>query len=85
MSETDRNAFMHDVCAVAQAIQKAFSPSKINYGVYSDIAHLHFHIVPKNEGGFTYGSTFEMNPQKVYLTDEEYSQVIEKIKQTLVK
>lgn len=74
----ERNAFMDDVCKVAETIQKVFSPEKINYGAYSDkLPHLHFHIVPKYVDGYTFGSTFEMNPQKVYLTDEEYAAIIE--------
>jgi len=80
LAETDRNAFMEDVCRVAAAMQKAFSPAKINYGAYSDkLPHLHFHIVPKYEGGLSYGGTFEMNPQKVYLSDQEYADTIETI------
>ena len=80
LSDADRNAFMKDVCQAASAIQKAFSPSKINYGAYSDkLPHLHFHIVPKYEGGLNFGGTFEMNPQQVYLSDIEYSKTIERI------
>ena len=84
LSETDRNAFMADVCSVAAAMQKAFSPAKINYGAYSDkLAHLHFHLVPKYEGGLGFGATFEMNPQAVYLTDTEYAETIDKILKAL--
>ncbi len=84
LSEIERNLFMADVCNVAQAIQKAFLPNKINYGAYSDkLPHLHFHIVPKYENGLTYGSTFEMNSQKVYLSDSEYVEIIEKIVNSL--
>lgn len=84
LSETDRNAFMADVCQAALAIQKAFSPDKINYGAYSDkLAHLHIHLVPKYDGQFEFGGTFEMNPQKTYLSDEEYSATIEQIKKHL--
>jgi diadenosine tetraphosphate (Ap4A) HIT family hydrolase len=84
LSESDRNAFMADVCHAATAIQKAFSPAKINYGAYSDkLPHLHFHLVPKYEGGLGYGATFEMNPQAVYLTDAEYAETIQKIKTAL--
>lgn len=84
LSETDRNAFMADVCRVSAAIQKAFSPAKMNYGAYSDkLPHLHFHIVPKYENEFEFGGTFEMNPQKVYLTDAEYAAIIEKISEAL--
>ena len=84
LSETDRNAFMADVCKVATAIQNAFSPEKINYGAYSDkLPHLHFHLVPKYVDGFEFGGIFEMNPQKVYLSDAEYASTIEKIVKAL--
>lgn len=82
--ESNRNAFINDVCRAAKAIQAAFEPTKINYGAYSDkLPHLHFHLVPKYEGEFEFGSTFEMNPQKVYLTDAEYSETVAKILQAL--
>ena len=80
LTEEERNLFTADVCHVAKAISDAFNPAKINYGAYSDkLPHLHFHIVPKYEDGAGFGSTFEMNPQKVYLSDAEYAEVIEKI------
>jgi len=84
LTEADRNAFMADVCQAAKAIQTAFSPKKINYGAYSDkLQHLHFHIVPKYEGEFEFGGTFEMNPQRVFLADSEYGDTISKIKNAL--
>jgi diadenosine tetraphosphate (Ap4A) HIT family hydrolase len=80
----ERDAFMADVSKVAKAIKTAFNPVKINYGAYSDkLAHLHFHIVPKYEGGLSFGSTFEMNPQKVYLTEAEYEALAAKLLATL--
>jgi len=84
LADEERNAFMKDVARVAKAMNAAFSPAKVNYGAYSDkLAHLHFHLVPKYEGGPSYGSTFEMNPQKVYLSDDEYSALIQKVKDNL--
>ncbi len=84
LDDNERNAFMADVCRTAKAIQKVFSPTKINYGAYSDkLAHLHFHIVPKYEGEFGFGGVFEMNPQKTYLTETEYSDTISKIANAL--
>jgi diadenosine tetraphosphate (Ap4A) HIT family hydrolase len=41
------------------------------------------HLVPKYEGGDEWGGVLQMNPQKTYLTDEEYSDMIEKIKANL--
>lgn len=84
LEESELNAFMNDVKKVATAIDKAFGPNKINYGAYGDtLHHLHMHIVPKYENKENWGSTFEMNPGKTYLTDEEYEEVIEKIKSYL--
>ncbi|HSC53896.1 MAG TPA: HIT family protein [Phnomibacter sp.] len=81
LSEEQRNAFMRDVATTAKAITAAFNPIKINYGAYADkLSHLHIHIVPKYEAGFGFGGTFEMNPQKTYLSDAEYAEVIAKIK-----
>lgn len=77
-------AFMNDVKKVAAAIDQAFQPNKINYGAYGDtLHHLHMHIVPKYEGKENWGSTFEMNPGKTYLTEEEYQKMIETIKGAL--
>ncbi|MEN9443259.1 MAG: hypothetical protein RIS47_149 [Bacteroidota bacterium] len=84
LTESDRNAFMADVARVGKAIDAAFSPTKINYGAYSDtLSHLHMHIVPKYAEGYGFGGVFEMNPQKTFLSDEEYSALIEKIKANL--
>ncbi|MEA4936428.1 hypothetical protein SDC9_159513 [bioreactor metagenome] len=84
LSVEDRNAFMSDVCQVASAIKKAFGATKINYGAYSDkLAHLHFHIVPKYKNEFEFGGVFEMNPQKIFLSEDAYAEVISKIKANL--
>ena len=84
LSDEERNAFMADVTRVTRSMNKAFHPAKINYGAYSDkLSHLHFHLVPKYEGGPDLGGVFVMNPQKIYLTDAEYQQMINAIKANL--
>lgn len=84
LENNELELYIKDVKKVAAAIKKAFSPNKINYGAFSDkLPHLHFHIVPKYEDGYTWGGTFEMNPGKVYLSDEEYSEIISAIKKNL--
>ncbi len=84
LSDEERNAFMSDVAKVGKAITAAFSPAKINYGAYADtISHLHMHVVPKYNDGYGFGGVFEMNPQKVILSDAEYAELIEKIKVAL--
>lgn len=84
ISEADRNAFMADVTRVAKAIHETFHPDKINYGMYGDTGcHLHMHLVPKYKDQDEWGSTFQMNPEKTFLSDEEYNSLAEAIMKNL--
>ena len=84
ISDEERNAFMADVARASRAVHKAFHPDKVNYGAYGDGGcHLHFHLVPKYRDEFEWGSTFAMNPGKVTLSEGEYQEMIEKIKENL--
>lgn len=85
LTDEERSIYMSDVARVANALSKAFAPDKINYGAYADkMTHLHFHIVPKYENGPNFGGTFEMSPSdSVLLKDEEYNELINKIKEKL--
>ena len=84
LEEQELTSFMKDVKKVAEAVDKAFGPNKINYGAYGDtLHHLHMHVVPKYEGKENWGSTFEMNPGNIYLTDQEYQERIQEIKKYL--
>ena len=84
ISDEERNAYFADVARAAKAIHKAFNPDKVNYGAYGDTGcHLHMHLCPKYEGGDEWGGIFQMNPGKVYLSDEEYAQLIEAVKACL--
>lgn len=84
LNEEELAAFMKDVARAARAVSKAFGANKMNYGAYGDkMPHLHMHLVPKYEDGVMWGSTFEMNPGKVYRTEEEYLGLIEAIKSNL--
>src|SRR5258708_40169668 len=84
LSDEERNAFMADVTRATRAMNKVFHPAKIKYGAYSDkLSHLHFHLVPKYEGGPDFGGGVAMNPQKDYLTDAEYQEMVKAIKTNL--
>ena len=85
LTDEERDLFMKDVARAAKAMKLAFDVNKVNYGAYSDkMPHLHFHLVPKYEDGPGWGGTFEMMPSpKVLLTDEEYAQLINKVKENL--
>lgn len=84
ISDEERNAFMADVTRAAKAIHAAFHPDKLNYGAYGDTGcHLHIHLVPKYKGQDEWGGVFQMNPDKTYLTEQEYADMIAKIKANL--
>lgn len=84
ISDEDRNAFFADVNRAAKAIHKVFNPDKVNYGAYGDTGHhLHFHLVPKYTDEYEWGGVFAMNPQQKFLSDEEYTALIEEIKKYL--
>lgn len=84
LTDEELDAFMKDVTRVTRAMDKVFHPEKINYGAYSDkLSHLHFHLAPKYVGGPDYGGTFRMNPGEVYLSDEEYDEMVKAIRAAL--
>ena len=84
ISDEERSLFFADVAQAANALHKAFSPDKINYGAYGDTGcHLHFHLVPKYKDEFEWGGVFAMNPGAIRLTDAEYGEMIRKIKANL--
>lgn len=86
LSDKGRNGFFADVAKVANVLHKLYKPTKVNYGAYGDTGrHLHFHLVPKYaDDEFEWGGIFEMNPQRTFLSDEDYEQMIEEIKAELV-
>lgn len=85
LSDAERNLFMKDVADAARAIKSVVGANKINYGAYSDkLPHLHMHLVPKFEGGASWGAPFEMMPAaKKHLSDAENATLIAAIKKAL--
>ena len=85
LTPQERAAYLEEIAKVSEAIHKIFKPAKVNYGAYGDTGHhLHFHLVPKYTDEYEWGGTFEMNPGKKFLSDEEYAEMIEKIKAELI-
>jgi diadenosine tetraphosphate (Ap4A) HIT family hydrolase len=83
-TDTERNNFFSDLKKVADSIYRAFEPDAMNYGAFNDAgSHIHYHLVPKFKNDFEWGSTFEMNPKRTLLSNEEYEKTIEKIKKYL--
>ncbi len=83
--EQERNDFMSDLAAASGAVKKLWGCTKLNLGSFGDTnPHLHFHIVPKYEGGFEFGGNFVItNPEPVHLTDAEYQEMIDALKKEL--
>lgn len=80
----ERAGFFEDVAKVSNAIHTLFNPDKVNYGAYGDTGrHLHVHLVPKYKDEFEWGGIFAMNPDKKYLSEAEYADIIAKIKAAL--
>lgn len=77
--------YMKDLARAAKAIMKAVNPDKMNYGAYSDkLSHLHFHLVPKYQNGPSWGSVFEMMPEReVNLSEADYIKMINLIQENL--
>ena len=84
LSESELSGFMSDISKTAKAINRVFSPAKINYGSFADkMQHLHMHVVPKYEDAPNWGGMFEMNPQKVYLSDDEYKKMADELRKLI--
>lgn len=84
LSQEDLHLYFDEVAKVANVLHKLFQPEKVNYGAYGDTGHhLHFHLVPKYKDGYEWGGVFAMNPGEKYLTEQEYAELVEKIKNEL--
>lgn len=84
LSQEELHLYFDEVAKVANVLHKLFQPEKVNYGAYGDTGHhLHFHLVPKYKDGYEWGDVFAMNPGEKYLTEEEYTELVEKIKNEL--
>ena len=85
LTREERAQFTEDVNRTAEALHELFHPDKINFGAYGDtMHHLHFHLVPKyKEDEFEWGGVFAMNPQRKFLTEEEYQKLIDQIRAEL--
>jgi diadenosine tetraphosphate (Ap4A) HIT family hydrolase len=84
LSAEERSAYFEEIAQLSRVLQNVFQPDKVNYGAYGDTGHhLHFHLVPKYKEAYEWGGVFAMNPKEVFLTDEEYGELIKQIKKEL--
>jgi diadenosine tetraphosphate (Ap4A) HIT family hydrolase len=51
LPDDGRRAYFDEMCLLARAIQKAFSPHKLNYELLGNqVPHLHWHVFPRYQG-----------------------------------
>ena len=77
--------FTTDLARATQAVKDLWGCDKINIGSYGDTnPHLHFHIVPKYEGGAEFGGSLQNSyPEPTFLSDGEYQEMITALKDKL--
>ena len=77
-------AFARDLARASGAVKELWGCDKINLGSFGDTnPHLHFHIVPKYEGGFEFGGSFAItNPKPVLLSEGEYQEMIAALRES---
>ncbi len=83
----ERDAYMDDVCALAETIAELYRPDKINYGIYGDtVRHVHVTICPKYRDKIGWGRPFEMFPEnRVFLSDEQCTLAMDRLRRALLK
>ncbi len=87
LTDEQRAGIIGDVSKVAAAVKKLWGCTKINIGSFGDTnPHLHFHIVPKYEGGLDFGGGFTItraDGDQVVLSQAEYDEMIAALKAEL--
>lgn len=85
LSDDERNGFFADVNNVVAALTTLYHPDRVNFGAYADtFHHFHVHLVPKYKDGFEWNGVFQMNPQKIFLSDVEYEALVAELKAAVV-
>jgi diadenosine tetraphosphate (Ap4A) HIT family hydrolase len=49
LSESERRAYLDEMCLLARAIEECFRPHKLNYELLGNqVPHLHWHLLPRS-------------------------------------
>lgn len=80
-----RQALMEDVSRVAAALDRVFSPTKMNYELLGNmVPHMHWHLVPRFSHDPLWPRPIWSEPHdEVHLEPQEYAQRIEAIRAAL--
>lgn len=85
LTPAEYQAMNEDLLVAQQKIESVFKPDHMNLATLGNqIAHLHYHIIPRYESDARWGAPIWMNTpeeaNKKYLTPVEYETLVEKIK-----
>jgi diadenosine tetraphosphate (Ap4A) HIT family hydrolase len=85
LSDADSAAYFLDMLSVARAIDRAFSPRKMNYELLGNtVAHLHWHLFPRYaDDPNPARPTWEHAHAPTELPDAEYARTLEAIRRHL--
>ena len=85
LPDGESTAYFQDMLRVARAIDRAFSPRKMNYELLGNtVAHLHWHLFPRHAGDPSpERPTWEHAHEPLIPADAEYARTIEAIRRHL--
>ena len=80
----ERTLFVDDLMRAAQALDRVFTPIKMNYQVLGNaVPHLHAHLIPRYYGDPAPSRPLDPGLQTVILTSEEYAEHARRIRAVL--
>jgi diadenosine tetraphosphate (Ap4A) HIT family hydrolase len=80
----ERSLFFDDLIDVARALQRTFTPIKLNYQILGNAApHLHCHLIPRYYGEPSPGTPVDPNAGQRLLSPVEAAERIGKIRAAL--
>ena len=85
LSDGESTAYFQDMLRVARAVDRAFSPRKMNYELLGNtVEHLHWHVFPRHAGDPSPSRpTWENAHDPTLLGDAEYAATIEAVRRHL--
>lgn len=84
LSATDRSLFFEDMTRAANALEKVFQPTKMNFQILGNaLPHLHCHITPRYYGDPAPGMPLNLAEYERRLTQEEYHRQVGAIRMAL--
>ena len=85
LSPEKRMRFCEEMIEIADALDKAFHPDKMNYELLGNQqAHMHWHLIPRYKNDGLWGRpAWVQRHEKKRLPNEEYQELIDKIRKHL--